>query len=231
MITEIRKRIADKIETLSSIQKSGIILITATICSALIIFSPIILKELSYWINRPNKEIVVLGAGELKKYSNKEQLVEKVRSGEVELPLDEDFGIIIPKLGINTKVLANIDPYNSKEYQVALSQGVAHAKGTGLPNEMGNTFIFAHSSDNIYNANKYNSVFYLLHHLDIGDNFYISYSKKVYKYEVEEKKVINPNQLEYMKPYKEIDKAATLMTCWPAGTTLNRMVIVGKQVD
>src|SRR3989339_451702 len=68
----------------------------------------------------------------------------KPAAAEME-PVDQEFGIVVPKIGANSKVIANVDPYNSKVYQRALTQGVAHAAGTVLPGEIGNSFLFSHS--------------------------------------------------------------------------------------
>jgi len=142
---------------------------------------------------------------------------------------DPLFSIVVPKIGANSKVISDVDPYDSKIYQVALTKGVAHAKGTSYPGEPGNSFFFAHSSDNFYNANRYNSVFYLLNKLENGDNFYLVYENWVYKYEVTEKSIVKADAVEYMSESSK--KIATLMTCWPAGTTISRLVVVGKLVE
>jgi len=107
---------------------------------------------------------------------------------------------------------------------------VAHAKGTAYPGEIGNSFYFAHSSDNFYNANRYNSVFYLLNKMEIGDVFYLVYKNEIYRYGVIEKSVVKPDAVEYIKKEND-EKLATLMTCWPAGTTINRLVVVGKLIE
>ncbi len=54
--------------------------------------------------------------------------------------------IIIPKIGAQSGIVSEVDPYNKAEYLKALSGGVAHAKGTALPGELVNIFLFAHSS-------------------------------------------------------------------------------------
>ncbi|KXK09401.1 MAG: Sortase family protein [Microgenomates bacterium OLB23] len=128
------------------------------------------------------------------------------------------------KIAANAKVLKNIDPINPTVYQRALTKGVAHAKGTVLPGEGGNMFLFAHSSDNFYNANRYNSVFYLLNKLEPGDEIYIYYEGVKYTYTTTKKKIVNPEQVSYLRG-KGTQEKLILMTCWPAGTTLKRLVI------
>lgn len=215
-----------------TLKKSGIILIVLSIGLLALIFYPMILKEIAYFFVKPNPNIDVVTEKELSLYKSDnnslDELLNKVKEEKVISPIDEDFSIIIPKLGINTKIIEDVDPYDSAIYQQALSKGIAHAKGTSLPDLEGNTFLFAHSSDNFYNANRFNSVFYLLHHLENDDIFYIVYKGEKYKYSVVGKKVVDPTDTKYMKNYSDIEQSVTLMTCWPAGTTINRLVVVAK---
>lgn len=144
-------------------------------------------------------------------------------------PVDFDFSIVIPKIGANTKVFKNISYTDSKIYQPVLTKGVAHALGTPLPGKKGNTFIFAHSSDNFYNANQYNAVFYLLNKLEKGDKIYLIYEKKKYTYIVTTTAIVDPTATQYLESSKDLSQV-TLMTCWPAGTTLKRLIVVGNEL-
>jgi sortase A len=144
-------------------------------------------------------------------------------------PVDGNFGIVIPKIAANAKVIANVDPFDEKVYQKALTQGVAHAKGTQLPDQAGNTFIFAHSSTDWYTANRYNSVFYLLNKLEKDDDIFIFYQKQKYHFQVVEKKIVDPSEINYLKGDSQ-NKILTLMTCWPPGTNLKRLILLAKLV-
>lgn len=144
---------------------------------------------------------------------------------EVMVPEDPEFSLVIPKIGANAPVVANVDPSNEPEYQEALKHGIAHAKGTSFPGNGGNTFLFAHSTDYIWNIGSYNAVFYLLYKMEIGDEVNVFYKGQRYVYEVNEKSIIEPYQVEYLTrtPDEEI---LTLQTCWPPGTTLKRLIVV-----
>jgi len=146
-------------------------------------------------------------------------------------PVDEDFGIVIPKIGANTRVMANVDPFNPKEYQWLLTKGVAHAKGSSLPNQPGNIFIFAHSSNNWYNANRYNAVFYLINKLEKNDEIIIYYQKTRFLYKVTAKKLVEASTVSYLSPSYQSGSVLTLMTCWPPGTTLKRLIIMAKMTN
>jgi LPXTG-site transpeptidase (sortase) family protein len=58
------------------------------------------------------------------------------------------------------------------------------------------------------------------------DLFYVVYEKKIYKYKVTDVKIVDATEINYMAGAK-FKSTVTLMTCWPAGTTLKRLVVVG----
>lgn len=137
------------------------------------------------------------------------------------------FKILIPKIDIRSEVLPNINPFDKKEYQEALKKGVALAKGSALPGETGNIFIFAHSTDSPINITNYNAVFYLVNKLGKGDEIFLTYQGKYYKYIVENTEIIDPKEINYLKS-SDKGQALTLMTCWPPGTTLKRLLIISR---
>jgi len=144
-------------------------------------------------------------------------------------PIDPEFSIVIPRLGINTKVIKNVDPYNSSEYQVALTHGVAHAKGSALPGFSGNIFIFAHSAADLFQANRFNAVFYLINKLEAGDSIDLYFQSSKYTYTVSDKKIVKGSDLNYLTDNSVNKQSLTLMTCWPPGTTLNRLIILANR--
>ncbi len=141
------------------------------------------------------------------------------------VPVDENFGIIIPKIGANAKIIPNVDPYDSRAYQIALTKGVAHAKGTVFPGRVGNSFLFSHSSVNFYEASQYNSVFYLISKLEPGDEIDTYVAGQKFVYTVTEKKLVDATAVDYLSGKGE-GKTITLMTCWPPGTTFKRLLII-----
>jgi sortase A len=180
--------------------------VAASFALLLATFWPVILEELGY------------GA--------KQILAQPIR--EIE-PVDTEFGIIIPKLGANAKVIANVDPFNSRAYQSALTRGVAHAKGTGVPGNAGNIFLFSHSSVNFYEATRYNSIFYLLTKLESGDEIVLYYEGEKYTYTVRSKRTVPATSVQYLKAMGEDRETLTLMTCWPPGTTFKRLLVIAER--
>lgn len=145
-------------------------------------------------------------------------------------PIDKDFGIVISKIKANSKIVANVNPYDQRQYQVALTKGVAHAKGTVFPGETGNIFLFSHSSVNFFEASRYNSIFYLLSKLEKDDEIDLYYKNNKFIYKVTDKKIVGPEAVSYLSGNTQ-KRVLTLMTCWPAGTTLKRLIILAELKD
>jgi sortase A len=184
----------------------GILLIVSSIGLFIYIFAPVAEVELSYSFNKP-----------------------KLTISEIK-PMDKNFGVVIPKIGANAKIVEQVDPYDSKIYQFALTKGVAQAKGTSYPSTNGNMFLFSHSSVNLLEASRYNSVFFLLDKLKKEDEIYIYYKNIKYKYKVSDVKTVDPKEVSYLNSSPD-SKTLTLMTCWPSGTTLKRLIIVAKFIS
>ncbi len=187
---------------------SGIICIAVAFAIAVTTFWPVILEELGY---------------------NIKHTVPLLQPRNI-TPVDRKFGIVIPKIGANAAVIPNVNPYNSREYQVALTHGVAHAKGTAKPGEAGNVFLFSHSSVNFYEASRYNSVFYLLSKLEKGDPIVLYYKDTKYTYTVTQTKTVSSKAVEYLNNTQNGRETVTLMTCWPPGTTFRRLLIIAERI-
>jgi LPXTG-site transpeptidase (sortase) family protein len=143
---------------------------------------------------------------------------------------DNEFSLIIPKIGVNSRVIANVDPTNEIQYQKALKTGLAHARDTSFPDQEGLTYIFGHSVGNPWEVTYYNAVFYLLPKLEVNDEIIVVYKGKNYLYQVTEKKVTSAEDVSYLVSDSK-EKLLVLQTCWPPGTLWQRMVIIAKPVS
>lgn len=144
-------------------------------------------------------------------------------------PKDTRFSILIPKIGASAKVFPNIDPSNEDEFKKVLLQGVAHARGTVFPGIKGNTYLFAHSTDNFWDVGRYNAVFYLLKDLTPGDEIVIFFENKRYNYIVKNTKIVNPSDVSYIVNAQKQDKEVLILqTCWPPGTAWQRLIVFAE---
>jgi len=142
-----------------------------------------------------------------------------------------DTRIIIPKIGKNVPIRFTSDKnlknknFDQLEKDILkdLQSGVVHYPGTAMPGNKGNVFITGHSSYYPWDNGKYKNVFALLPSLEKGDEFTIFYNQKKYRYKIFQKDVVNPDNVNVMDQGSE--RIATLMTCYPVGTNLKRMII------
>jgi len=145
---------------------------------------------------------------------------------QILVPKDTDFSILIPKIGASAKIFPNVDPSSQDKFLPILMQGVAHAAGTVFPGINGNVYLFAHSTDNFWDIGRYNAVFYLLKDLTKGDEVVIFYQNKRYNYIVTASKIVNPSDISYLVDSQNQNKQQLILqTCWPPGTTFQRLLV------
>jgi len=137
--------------------------------------------------------------------------------------IPEFFSISIPKLKIeNANVKTDFTGSSPEEF-------LGHYKGSSLPGNKGNSFIYGHSVlPWFFNPKNYKTIFSTLGDLEAGDEIFITYNNKKLKYKVESEVILPPNEvnpLENWKPEYLNDSTISLMTCWPAGTKTKRLIV------
>lgn len=187
----------------------GFILILASLILTLVTIYPVAKLEVSYNITTLSRD----------EESQEEPLK----------PPNTDFAIVIPKISATSAIVADVDPYNSVIYQRALTQGVAHAKGSSYPGGGSNTFLFSHSSANFFEASRFNSVFYLINKLETGDAINVFFNDEEFPYSVTTKQIVSSDAVTYLQPTDS--ETLTLMTCWPPGTTLKRLIVTAHPIQ
>ena len=167
------------------------------------------------------------------------QLIAK--SNKSDTPLDIQITpfenrLVIPKIGKNIpmvevtkKRVADINELQDVFMQ-ELEKWVVRYPGSAKPGTEGTTFIFWHSSNFPWVPGDYNNVFALLDKVVYDDPIIVYFDQKKYVYKIREKQVIHPGDVAVLKRNKKVNEI-TLMTCWPVGTTLKRLVITGELVE
>ena len=145
-------------------------------------------------------------------------------------PINKEFSLIVPKVGINAPVLAGVTPADPGVYLEALKKGIAHASTSFLPDEDGTVYLFSHSTNYDWFVSDLNAVFYLLKNLSEGDLVVIFYKGKQYTYKLREKRVVKPTETSYLIPQKGT-KTLILQTCWPPGSTTERLLLFADLVE
>jgi sortase A len=157
--------------------------------------------------------------------SNFAQVLAGPKTQELLAP-DTDFSILIPKIGASAKIFPNVDPSNENQFLPILMRGVAHAAGSVFPGMNGNIYLFAHSTDNFWDVGRYNAVFYLLKDLKRGDDVVIFYKNQRYNYVVQRTEIVDPSNVSYLvNSQKQETQQLILQTCWPPGTTWQRLLV------
>ncbi|KXK08751.1 MAG: hypothetical protein UZ21_OP11001000302 [Microgenomates bacterium OLB22] len=98
-------------------------------------------EEVIYWYNN-TKGVKYALPEDVQGPKATKSLQDVLKNQQIEVirPVDTDFGIVIPKINANARIVADVDPAQKKVYLDALEHGVAHAKGTALPGENGHIF-------------------------------------------------------------------------------------------
>ncbi|EKD44091.1 MAG: sortase family protein [uncultured bacterium (gcode 4)] len=162
----------------------------------------------------------------------------KLITGAAKLDIDLDIApydnrIIIPKIGKNIPLvdvgLNSAFDFDHMEniFMRELEKGIVRYPGTAKPGEKGNAFIFGHSSNYPWMKGEYNSVFVLLDELNFGDEVIVYFNQKKFTYIIKEKKVVKPGNVKVLDRDPE-KKELSLMTCWPIGTTINRLIVFAE---
>lgn len=132
------------------------------------------------------------------------------------------YTLSIPKLRITDAmaVIAGDD----------LSKSLVHYGGTGLPGEYGTTVLFGHSVlPQFFNPSNYKTIFSTLPTIKIGDDIYVTYDGLMYRYQVYDMVVTEPNDLSALEQ-KFDDSYLTLITCVPPGTYWKRLNVKAKLI-
>jgi sortase A len=135
------------------------------------------------------------------------------------------FYLTIKKLRIEKALVeTNADHLNPDE-------ALGHYPNSALPGEPGNTFIFGHSVlPMFYNPKNYKTIFSTIDRLEAGDEIIVEYNNLKYKYLVESRQIKKPvdvDPLAEFKPKYLNEPTITLMTCYPAGSKVMRLLVRG----
>ncbi|MEI7792635.1 MAG: sortase [Candidatus Berkelbacteria bacterium] len=147
---------------------------------------------------------------------------------ERNLPTMQENYVKIPVLNIDAPITWRVNNVPA-DVSLGLENGLIHINGTALPGEKGNIYVTGHSSNYIWAKGNYNSIFATLDQLIVGDLIYVKFNGETYVYKVSGQKVVVPTDLSV---FNQTDQSKlTLVTCWPIGTSLKRLVVEAKQID
>jgi len=138
--------------------------------------------------------------------------------------------IIAPKIKVKAPIIFS-DTYEEALNQKYLKKGVIIEKDSKGCGKKGNTLVSGHSSSrNIFRKGKYDTVFTLLDKLENGDYIVIYKDQRKFTYIVRYKKTVSRHDLKTVWQ-ADFDYTLTLITCWPVGTDLKRLIVKAEYVE
>ena len=145
-------------------------------------------------------------------------VVTKPSIAPVDLPLpaegDPIAKIAIPRIGITRTVVSGISLDQ-------LKRGPGHYPETPLPGQAGNVAIAGHRT-------TYGQPFHNIDKVQIGDQITFETIQGTFVYEVTEKHIVGPKQVEILED--KGDNRVTLIACHPKYSAAQRYIVVGKLV-
>lgn len=148
------------------------------------------------------------------------------------VPLQAD--VVIKRLGITVPIVWSTSTKES-DLQKDLELGAIRYPGTPNPGDSGNSFITAHSSGYPWQQGQYKTAFVNLGKLKVGDDdIVVVYTKDglpVYraKFTVMSKEVVKATDKRMIEQKDKTEM--TLVTCWPIGTNLLRLMVKTELVS
>lgn len=110
--------------------------------------------------------------------------------------------------------------------EAVLRKGVGHLKESALPVGGAGTHTVLTGHTGLANARLFTD----LTELEVGDTFYIHTLGEVLAYQVDQIKIVEPNELEDLMPVRDNDYA-TLVTCTPYGINNMRLLVRGVRIE
>ena len=150
------------------------------------------------------------------------------------------WSIAIPSLGIRAPVLLpSMKNWSSRAWdvleeqmQVGLNHGaVAYPHSSG-PGRKGNLIIAGHSSPPTESArnSEFGSLFSQLPNIEVGEEISIVTAGSPVTYRVEKKTIVSPQTTSILEQQQD-ESILKLITCYPVGTTRDRMNILAKKIE
>lgn len=142
-------------------------------------------------------------------------------------PINNQFGIVINKIGANGKI---IDYADALSVQYVLANGPVHLSNSAYPGEMGNIIIISNTPGDWYKYTRSNPEFYLMYKLVPGDIIQVFYRGEQFDYSVINSYKISEDKVKNFIT-KSDQKLLTILSGWPPGTTILRLVIQAKMIN
>mgnify|MGYP003380768009 CR=1 FL=1 len=147
--------------------------------------------------------------------------------------ITKDDRLIIPKINVDVPIIWTANAADQNSLNDAMTKGVAWfniQQAHSRPGENGNLVLSGHSSNDWLDQGDYKFIFAPLEQMKVGDTFYVNYQQKRYIYKITTTKVVAPTDVASLATDGK-KPVATLITCTPLGTALNRLLVIAEQIS
>jgi LPXTG-site transpeptidase (sortase) family protein len=173
------------------------------------------------WVFNP-KAVFRYLATQFEKELEKEKKAVQKRDDKIQ-KIEKEDSIEIPKIEISAPLVL---VENESQISKALDRGVVLFPKSVFPGKIGQTIILGHSAPKNWPKIKYDWVFSNLNDLEIGDEIFVYFQNKVFKYSVIKKIFLEKGE---ELPKEENSKnILILISCWPPGKDLKRIAIMAE---
>ncbi|MDP3093800.1 MAG: sortase [bacterium] len=153
------------------------------------------------------------------------------------LPPQENFiltekenSLEIPKISIKTPLII-AKSEEMKEIIQDLKKGVVVYPGSDLPGQGGRLTIIGHSAPLSWPKIRYDWIFSKLGELEADDEILINFEHRQYRYKAVEKIFLEKGEQVPDSEGESSGQVVYLITCWPPGRDLKRLVIKAELVN
>lgn len=138
-------------------------------------------------------------------------------------------GVLIPKIGVEAPLLI-VDSIKPEDFRAPMKKGVAYYP-SALPGEKGETVVLGHSAPRGWPKINYDWVFSELEKLEPGDEIFVSFENRSYRYIVGEKIFLQKGQDLPALSFDNSQSKLVLISCWPPGIDNKRIVVYSELVN
>jgi len=139
------------------------------------------------------------------------------------------FSITMPSLGVTDLTITHpIDPLSNDGVMEPLNLGVGHL--FSYPGGGGKIMVYGHSSGYPWDVSQYTKIFRKVNQLEPGDKIYVTYSGKLYIYQVTHEQTILAKDT---TPFQDNGSGEELIlyTCWPPDSIQQRYLVHAVPVE
>jgi LPXTG-site transpeptidase (sortase) family protein len=133
----------------------------------------------------------------------------------------------ISKIGVKAPLI--VAENKNEDFNEELNRGVVIFPDSALPGETGQTIVLGHSAPSNWPIINYDGVFSRITELEEKDEIIIYFNNEKYIYYVDKKIFLEKGE-EIPNNLKDADNALLLISCWPPGKNIQRIIIKSKLI-